>query len=121
MPRRIASESRPKQKTGRRKLIEFDEETWVALDLLVRNRLSSIQELADEDHRPVGLRAALRESAKAKTRRKQRGCLRAAFRAALEQYPNSRIRPRNRALVMEEYKPKMKDPRRPSQGYAEAL
>jgi hypothetical protein len=31
MPRRIASESRPKQKTGRRKLIEFDEETWVAL------------------------------------------------------------------------------------------
>ncbi len=25
MPRRIASESRPKQKTGRRKLIEFDE------------------------------------------------------------------------------------------------
>jgi hypothetical protein len=69
-PRRIASESRPKQKTGRRKLIEFDEETWVALDLLARNRLSSIQELADEDH-TVGLRAALRESVKAKPRRKQ--------------------------------------------------
>jgi hypothetical protein len=30
---------------------------------------------------------------------------RAAFRAAVEQYPKSRIRLRNRALVMEEHKP----------------
>jgi len=31
---------------------------------------------------------------------------RAAFRAAVEQYPKARIRLRNRALVMEEHKPK---------------
>jgi hypothetical protein len=31
---------------------------------------------------------------------------RAAFKAAVEQYPNTRIRLRNRALVMEEHKPK---------------
>jgi hypothetical protein len=31
---------------------------------------------------------------------------RAAFRAAVEQYPKARIRLRNRALVMQEYKPK---------------
>jgi hypothetical protein len=31
---------------------------------------------------------------------------RAAFKAAVEQYPNLRIRLRNRALVMEEHKPK---------------
>jgi hypothetical protein len=31
---------------------------------------------------------------------------RAAFKAAVEQYPNSRIRLRNRALFMEERKPK---------------
>jgi hypothetical protein len=30
---------------------------------------------------------------------------RAAFKSAVEQYPNSRIRLRNRALVMEEHKP----------------
>jgi uncharacterized membrane protein len=31
---------------------------------------------------------------------------RAAFRAAVEQYPKARIRLRNRALVMEEHRPK---------------
>jgi hypothetical protein len=31
---------------------------------------------------------------------------RAAFRAAVEQYPKARIRLRNRALVMEDHKPK---------------
>ena len=31
---------------------------------------------------------------------------RAAFRAAVEQYPKTRIRLRNRALVMEEHLPK---------------
>jgi hypothetical protein len=30
---------------------------------------------------------------------------RAAFQAAVEQYPKARIRLRNRALVMEEHKP----------------
>ena len=53
-----------KEQGGRRKLVEFDEETWAALDVLARDRLSSFQELADEafrdllrkHHRPVGLR-----------------------------------------------------------------
>jgi hypothetical protein len=31
---------------------------------------------------------------------------RAAFKAAVEQYPKSRIRLRNRALVMQEHRPK---------------
>jgi hypothetical protein len=56
----------------RRKIVEIDEETWQALDVLARDRLASFQELADEafrdllrkHHRPVGLRAALKASAK---------------------------------------------------------
>jgi hypothetical protein len=56
----------------RRKLIAFDEETWTALDLLARDRMSTIQELADEafadllrkHNRPVDLKAALRASAR---------------------------------------------------------
>ena len=55
---------------GRRKLIEFDEETWQALDLLARDSMTSWQELADEAFRdllkkhgrPTDLRAALRQS-----------------------------------------------------------
>ena len=55
----------------RRKLIAFDEETWTALDLLARDRMSTLQELADEafadllrkHNRPVDLTAALRQSA----------------------------------------------------------
>jgi hypothetical protein len=70
-----------KQERGRRKLVEFDEETWAALDVLARDRLASFQEIADEafrdllrkHHRPVGLRAALRQSVKADTGRKRRG------------------------------------------------
>jgi len=31
---------------------------------------------------------------------------RATFKAAVEQYPKEHIRPRNRALVMEEHRPK---------------
>ncbi|MEA2935379.1 MAG: hypothetical protein QOD74_2025 [Variibacter sp.] len=54
----------------RRKLIAFDEGTWTALDLLSRDSLKSIQELADEafadllkkHHRPVTLKEALRQS-----------------------------------------------------------
>jgi hypothetical protein len=69
-----------KQDRGRRKLVEFDEETWTALDVLARDRLASFQELADEafrdllrkHHRPVGLRAALKESVKSGAGRKRR-------------------------------------------------
>jgi len=56
----------------RRKLIAFDEETWNAIDLLARDSMSSIQELADEafrdllhkHNRPVDLKTALRQSAR---------------------------------------------------------
>jgi len=53
-----------------RKIIEFDGETWRALEGLSRDRLAGIQELADEafrdllkkHHRPVTLREALKAS-----------------------------------------------------------
>lgn len=53
------------------KRIQIDEETWRALDLLARDRMMDFQELADEafrdllrkHDRPVGLKAALRQSA----------------------------------------------------------
>ena len=56
---------------SRRKLIEFDQETWQALDLLARESMKSVQELADEAFRdllrkhgrPTDLKAALRASA----------------------------------------------------------
>ncbi len=56
----------------RRKLIEFDQETWQALDLLSRDSMTSLQELADEAFRdllrkhgrPTDLKAALRASAR---------------------------------------------------------
>jgi hypothetical protein len=52
------------------KRVQFDEETWQALDLLARDRMMEFQELADEafadllrkHKRPVGLKAALRQS-----------------------------------------------------------
>jgi hypothetical protein len=52
------------------KRVQFDEETWQALDLLARDRMMDFQELADEafadllrkHERPVGLKAALRQS-----------------------------------------------------------
>jgi hypothetical protein len=55
----------------RRKLIAFDEETYRALDLLARDSMSTVQELADEAFRdllkkhgrPTDLRTALRKSA----------------------------------------------------------
>src|SRR5262249_12576916 len=57
----------------RRKLIAFDAETWMALELLAQDRMASIQELADEafadllktHNRPTTLKAALRESSRA--------------------------------------------------------
>jgi hypothetical protein len=76
----MPSTSNAKPERGRRKLVEFDEETWAALDVLARDRLASFQELADEafrdllrkHHRPVGLRAALKESVKTEAGRKRR-------------------------------------------------
>ena len=38
---------------SRRKLIEFDQETWQALDLLARESMKSVQELADEAFRDL--------------------------------------------------------------------
>ncbi len=56
---------------ARRKLVEFDAETWQALDLLGRESMKTFQELADEAFRdllhkhgrPTDLKAALRQSA----------------------------------------------------------
>jgi hypothetical protein len=56
----------------RRKLIGFDEETWQALDLLARDSMTTVQELADEAFRdllqkhgrPIDLKTALRQSAR---------------------------------------------------------
>ena len=53
------------------KRVNIDDETWTALDLLAKDRVASFQELADEafadllkkHQRPVGLKAALRQSA----------------------------------------------------------
>jgi len=53
------------------KRVQFDEETWAALDLLARDRMMTFQELADEafrdvlrkHNRPTGLKEALRKSA----------------------------------------------------------
>ena len=52
------------------KRITFDPETWLALDMLARDRMADFQELADEafrdllrkHNRPVGLKSALRQS-----------------------------------------------------------
>jgi hypothetical protein len=56
----------------RRKLVEFDEETWAAVDLLGRDSMKTLQELADEAFRdllrkydrPSDLKAALKQSAR---------------------------------------------------------
>jgi hypothetical protein len=53
------------------KRVNIDDETWVVLDLLARDKMATFQELADEAFadllkkhgRPVGLKAALRQSA----------------------------------------------------------
>jgi hypothetical protein len=57
---------------ARRKLVEFDQETWQALDLLGRDSMKAFQELADEAFRdllrkydrPTDLKAALKASAR---------------------------------------------------------
>jgi hypothetical protein len=53
------------------KRVQFDGETWLALDVLARDRMMSSQELADEafrdllekHHRPTDLKSALKQSA----------------------------------------------------------
>jgi len=53
------------------KRVQFDEETWAALDLLAKDRMMDFQELADEAFRdvlkkpgrPASLKEALRRSA----------------------------------------------------------
>jgi hypothetical protein len=53
------------------KRVQFDDETWAALDLLARDRMMEFQELADEafrdllrkHNRPADLKSALRRSA----------------------------------------------------------
>ena len=55
------------------KRVQFDDETWHALDLLAKDRMQDFQELADEAFadllkkhgRPTDLRSALRKSAQA--------------------------------------------------------
>jgi hypothetical protein len=59
-------------KGSRRKLIEFDAETWHALHGLSQDSMKSLQDLADEAFRdllrkhgrPASLKEALRESAR---------------------------------------------------------
>jgi hypothetical protein len=68
------------------KRVQFDDETWQALDLLRRDRMMDFQELADEAFgdllhkhgRPVDLKSALRQSAGAK--------------AEIHRFPNKRRR-----------------------------
>jgi hypothetical protein len=58
--------------SGRGKRVQFDLETWHALDMLARDRMMSFQELADEAFRdllrkhgrPVDLKDALKRSLK---------------------------------------------------------
>jgi hypothetical protein len=62
----------PRERPARRKLVEFDAETWTALDLLRRDSFKTFQELADEafadllkkHDRPTDLKTALRRSAR---------------------------------------------------------
>jgi len=70
MAKRLGKGSEPRAARTRRKLIEFDDETWHALHLLSRDSMKSLQELSDEAfadllkkrHRPVTLKQALKES-----------------------------------------------------------
>ena len=63
----------------RRKLIAFDADTWRAVDQLARDRMMSMQELAEEafadllskHRRPTDLRRALRASADSAAERRR--------------------------------------------------
>jgi len=60
------------------KRLQFDDETWAAIDAVARDRGRTFQELADEafedllkkHHQPVGLKAALKESVSGKGKAK---------------------------------------------------
>jgi hypothetical protein len=60
------------------KRVQFDEETWEAIEAVMRDSVSSFQELTDEafadllkkHKQPVGLKASLKESVR--TKRKPR-------------------------------------------------
>ena len=62
--------TRGKDTVGKR--VTFDRETWNALDLMARDRIMTLQELADEAFRdllkkhgrPTDLRSALKQSAR---------------------------------------------------------
>jgi len=77
---RKRSASKSTDAPERRKLIAFDEETYQALDLLARDTMSTVQELADEAFRdllkkhgrPTDLRSALRQSAGGAKRKQDR-------------------------------------------------
>jgi hypothetical protein len=68
----MAAPGTEKQDASRRKLVEFDAETWQALDVLARDSMKTFQEIADEAFRdllrkygrPTDLKAALRQSAR---------------------------------------------------------
>jgi hypothetical protein len=59
------------------KRVQFDDETWQAIDAVARGKGRSFQQLADEafgdllkkHHQPVGLKAALKESVSGKGKR----------------------------------------------------
>ena len=54
------------------KRVQFDNDTWAAIDLLARDSMKDFQDLADEafadllkkHHRPITLKDALRQSAR---------------------------------------------------------
>ncbi len=83
----MARKGEAKDSGERRKLIAFDPETWNALDLLARYRMSTVQELADEafrdllrkHNRAVDLKTALRLSVR-ETPAKAQGTTRARKR-----------------------------------------
>ena len=62
------------------KRVQFDQETWNALDLLAKDRMQDFQELADEAFadllrkhgRPVDLKSALRQSVRETEKRPPR-------------------------------------------------
>jgi hypothetical protein len=70
--RAVAGSGRERSPETRRKLVEFDGETWHSLDVLRRDTFATFQELADEafrdllqkHHRPLTLHQALRQSAR---------------------------------------------------------
>jgi hypothetical protein len=73
MARKAAQKADKPARDTRGKRVEFDIETWQALDLLARERMMTFQELADEAFRdvlkkydrPYDVRDALKKSARA--------------------------------------------------------